>query len=745
MNEYTIEKYNNSKKEILMKIKYKIPENKITFSELKEDIIKQDPKNFKNDDIIEINGYVPPLEKIIPRNINIIKFIQNNENENYNDNNNIEQNEENENENKEEEEEEEEEESDDSGKPLNYLLEKVEKKNQNILNKKRNRNENSKSNMIELDENFQIISDFAPTRKELYNKLFIKDFSENLDYNKNKRIYFNPEKYAKVNNLKQYFFDGEELIDTIVDNDNKFNEENKDLINNRIGKEYQKKGNIIIEKNNDNIIEIKKEKEIKNETLYDKIKKEKEIKKETLYDKIIKENDNNNIISNQIPKTINEIEKEGKIKQEEFNNKFEQNKENEFEVDNEFEFYDLYGDLNREGIKKHLLDLYHLAHPNFKERIKYSKLIYQISQLCPQIKKKKLNFVFDLDSTLICAKTLDYSKLDIVKEKYKSLDEYFQFMEVYNSAFQIQNVIVNFRYGIKSLFKKIKDISNLYIYTLSLETYATKIKNYIEELCNVKFEKIIYYIPNNNEKRAKFFDKLNINRFNSLILDDSEEAWIDNIIRHKCIINSMSYCCDKTYLIANETYSEKRNKGLLPYFYFNIITSQNDNWLGNRMMVIYNNPFREMKSGRYFHIETENSNKKQLEYIGNLYVTVYNIMEFMNFQTISAMDAIKMIRITIFAGMIFDISAYIKEEYNILRVLIISNGGEIYNGNNYYDGADYVFICNRINYQQYKNKIEKIKSKYNYFHLINEKYVFECSFCMTKFSLEDPEYIIEEE
>ena len=56
-----------------------------------------------------------------------------------------------------------------------------------------------------------------------------------------------------------------------------------------------------------------------------------------------------------------------------------------------------------------------------------------------------------------------------------------------------------------------------------------------------------------------------------------------------------------------------------------------------------------------------------------------------------------------------------------------------------------VLICNRIIYQQHKNKIEKIKSKYNYFHLINEKYVFECSFCMTKFSLEDPEYIIEEE
>jgi hypothetical protein len=206
----------------------------------------------------------------------------------------------------------------------------------------------------------------------------------------------------------------------------------------------------------------------------------------------------------------------------------------------------------------------------------------------------------------------------------------------------------------------------------------------------------------------------------------------------------MSYCCDKTYLIANETYSEKRNKGLLPCFYFNIITSQNDNWLDNLMMIVQNNPFKEIKSGRYFHIETENSNKKQLEYIGNLYITVYNIMEFMNFETISAMDAIKMIRITIFAGMIFDISAYIKEEYDILRVLIISNGGEIFNGNNYYDDADYVYICNMNIYENNINDIENKKSKYYNFHLINEKYIFECSFCMTKFSLEDPEYILEE-
>ena len=33
-------------------------------------------------------------------------------------------------------------------------------------------------NVIELDENYEIISDFAPTRKELFEKLFNQDFSE---------------------------------------------------------------------------------------------------------------------------------------------------------------------------------------------------------------------------------------------------------------------------------------------------------------------------------------------------------------------------------------------------------------------------------------------------------------------------------------------------------------------------------------------------------------------------------------
>ena len=61
-------------------------------------MIKQYPNEFKNDDIIETNGFIPSMEKIIPKNENTIKFIHYFGNESYNDNNNyIELNEENEN------------------------------------------------------------------------------------------------------------------------------------------------------------------------------------------------------------------------------------------------------------------------------------------------------------------------------------------------------------------------------------------------------------------------------------------------------------------------------------------------------------------------------------------------------------------------------------------------------------------------------------------------------------------------
>ena len=261
------------------------------------------------------------------------------------------------------EKEEEEEEDELTNGLLSNLLNKAEKKNKNVINKKRNRNEALMNNVIELNENYEIISNFAPTTKELIEKLFSKDFSEDLDYNKNKKkLYFNPEEYAKKNNLNQFFFDGEELINSVVEI---INEENKELMNNKI---KNQKDNLIIEKKtdnelckNNNLIEIKKEKEKKKKPFFE-IKKENEIKSENLKNEVKKDIN------------INEIKKEELFDKNVIDNKKEIEEEEEEEKG--LEFYDLYGDINREGIKMYLLKFYNLKHPNYKERIKYGKLMY---------------------------------------------------------------------------------------------------------------------------------------------------------------------------------------------------------------------------------------------------------------------------------------------------------------------------------------------------------------------------------
>jgi hypothetical protein len=96
---------------------------------------------------------------------------------------------------------------------LDVLLNKSENKNQNNLNKKRNRNEESMDNVIELDENMKLYLILLQLEKNYLTNYLINNFSEKLDYSKNKaKMHFNPEKYAKINNLNKFFFDGEELI-----------------------------------------------------------------------------------------------------------------------------------------------------------------------------------------------------------------------------------------------------------------------------------------------------------------------------------------------------------------------------------------------------------------------------------------------------------------------------------------------------------------------------------------------------
>ena len=145
-------------------------------------------------------------------------------------------------------------------------------------------------------------------------------------------------------------------------------------------------------------------------------------------------------------------------------------------------------------------------------------------------------------------------------------------IEVYNSAFQIQNMIVNYRYGIKSLFKKIKDISNLYIYTLSLGNYAEKIKNYIEELYDYikdqKFTEIqAKLIFKKILEGVRFMHNANICHrhlnLNAILLDENHNPKISDFYSSCINKYNLDECCGFAAYKAPEVISNKPYDGIL--------------------------------------------------------------------------------------------------------------------------------------------------------------------------------------
>ena len=215
MQELKIKRYN--KNNVLLKqIGLNIEKGKITYKEIKKRIISKYPNDFKENDRIETNGYCPVLESYIQKNVSLIKFLEKSENEEYNNQNNynveINENQKEENEEKSDEESE----SDDSflGKTLDEILKKTEEKK--LTKKRRREEENNNKNIVKFDDNYEIISDFAPTRREVLKVLFDNNNNQiNYKNNKYQKKYLNPEKYAKVNDIQIPFFNGETLISSL--------------------------------------------------------------------------------------------------------------------------------------------------------------------------------------------------------------------------------------------------------------------------------------------------------------------------------------------------------------------------------------------------------------------------------------------------------------------------------------------------------------------------------------------------
>jgi hypothetical protein len=191
--------------------------------------------------------------------------------------------------------------------------------------------------------------------------------------------------------------------------------------------------------------------------------------------------------------------------------------------------------------------------------------------------------------------------------------------------------------------------------------------------------------------------------------------------------------------IAKQSYSKKikrkdKKMEFSRYLFFNYI-NEGEDWLNNQLEKVKDCAFNNLENKQYYYIENENSQKNQLEYIGKVYKTVYNILEFGDY---NAMVAVKMIKTILFAGMIFDLDYYKGNDivYNILKKMIFTCGGEEYKKNsNIRNNAEFICICNKNLLQQVNKKYIMEKSNtYNQFYIVDESYVFDCNFCITKFS-----------
>ena len=747
---YIIRKYKISSEKPEYETSITFPEDS-TYEELKKEIEKKYPTIFKKEFILSVNGYNPILSSKIDKNISLIKIFEQNKeeiidinhNESLTDDENISN-----------EEEEEECSSDVYGQTLDSLL---NKKKQN-LGKKRdreNKNNNDFINVIEFNNNYEVISDFAPTKEELYD-IFFTNKNSPIQYKNNQSIkkIFDPEKFIKKNNINKKFLNIEELtlcsIESTLSSNKKNDHEIKEEKNNKndILEDLKIKTEKINKETYEDILKTKEKEtikfeKIKNEKAINNIKEEKDyyIKKEREYNNI--KNESLNKIKNdeieiiEIKEEINEKNEEEKLKEKKTKQlNLKRKKEEEIKKEKQIKFCHII-DINIINIKKILEEYFNCEKiPSFELRIKYSKIInFLRNNYKPEKYEKRLNFIFDLDNTLIHGYASKRKKKNSLQLDYHYKYEEFIFgINQFDFYFHI-------RKGIEKLFEEIKEIGYFYIYTLAVYNYALIVKTEIEQLCKITFEKMI---TNKGNNRTKNIEKLFIKeeeKDKTLILDDLITVW-EGPTKHYNVIPSMIYLNTKINKFIIESYENKIIENEYKDYekgYYNYIDIDED-WLNNKIRSVPI-PFFNKRNNQFYHIETEQNKKNQLEYIGKIYKTVYNILDFINLKT---MICVKMIKMVIFAGMIFNIDFYVQnqEHYDILFQLITVCGGEIDNHKdtylNYYD--EYIFVCDgNLNSNQLRNDIEKIKKKYHNFFLVNESYIFDCNYCITKFSPQEYE------
>ena len=408
------------------------------------------------------------------------------------------------------------------------------------------------------------------------------------------------------------------------------------------------------------------------------------------------------------------------------------------------------------GYKKNLDDILnsHILEPSQKKWLNtYINKIIGMNINSVIIKDKKLEIIFDLDSTLIFnfIRTNNKEENDKILEKKQGEDacthEFEYNDEIIYSSFIIRN-------GIKEFIDFTKLFCNYHINTLGIEKYAEKIIEKLEKKLKIKIDQKIMRKENKNKKNKKSIREFNceyIKTSNSVIFDDNVMKWetdFRNVIPSKKFFDRDSgiNCIKKN----KETNKTQNNLTCLlnsfGHFYYYSFEEDDLNWNNQSLKRAETCPFyyyKERGDEFYFDIyngEYYDSQRKQFIYMRNVIKIIY----YMRYHDeIPIFECIKLIRLNVFYGKYFYLKFVEKTNVEILTQIIRTCGGEIIEPDEcLISKMKKIFmVCSFDIYENDKDIIQN-EAQSNDCVLVNEKFVLDCFYFMTFIEIDylDGEY-----
>jgi hypothetical protein len=357
----------------------------------------------------------------------------------------------------------------------------------------------------------------------------------------------------------------------------------------------------------------------------------------------------------------------------------------------------------------------------------------------------KLELVLDLDNTCIFSIFYDINKL-LAEECRNNLSKKETLLMDFEYNGKTMHNVMIIRNGLKEFVKYVEPLCNFYISTLGAEEYGKAIQNILELSYGITF--LGFKGKNKYKVQAeKKLSDLSIKKENTVIIDDSVNVWSQD--SENVIISKFFY--DEE---AASAYQKKDNPNNLnekklflqkykTFYYYSI---RNDNWK-SQSIIKKEIVFYQYKKGnpdnynQCFSAEYLYSQKAQFLYLKNVLKQIY-LLRFVYDLEIPL--AIKVIRMSTLANMIFLPKLNNSQKTEILKEIIISCGGIIYN-NEPDDMNEKVYLVvspSNINYDEGREKIRKYLEKNPFMVLINEKFILDSFYFMTnlKAHLNDPEY-----